>query len=532
MDTLKAGLTEPPILATFNPKLPTQVHVDASHTALGAVLTQTHGDTTRLVKYTSKKVSDSDSHKHLTELEAIAAHWAITERFHCYLQELEHFELITDNWAVTHIMYKTNPNRRCTRMVLDLSTYHFTVRHISGKTNTMADTLLKMVNAVFVLRANDSRLCELQRKDAKLVTIIKDIEAATETGNQSKSGNSYQIIIGMLMHGINQHWKTIQEVVVPKSLQSALMQSHHDHAGHGDALRTKSKLSKRYYWQNMDQDIAQYVRECRVCQQHNHAIGVQLKTLNPRKVPQTPFHTVVIDHVGPINTADENKRVITAVHAATRFIFTRAVLRKCASHVIQFIEEEVVTKFGVQKTIISDNNSAFTSKTTNDYLHHHHIEYTLTVPYAPRTNGHVERANGRNLPPLRKNVNGDVDHWCEYLAKTTFEVNAMFQAGLKTSPFELSFIYTPRRIIDNELQVYNNEPTQDIEMVRQEAFDNITAYLNVMKTEHDESIRQHPMKWVIKSGTRHHPKPGSLILGTTDNTRVLTATRKLSRSPE
>ncbi|KAL3209233.1 hypothetical protein MRX96_009231 [Rhipicephalus microplus] len=74
MDTLKERLTKPPILVMFKPNLPTQVHVDVSHTALGAVLTQTHGDTTRVVEYASKKVSDSDSHKHSTELEAIAAH--------------------------------------------------------------------------------------------------------------------------------------------------------------------------------------------------------------------------------------------------------------------------------------------------------------------------------------------------------------------------------------------------------------------------------------------------------------------------
>lgn len=154
------------------------------------------------MEYASKKVSDSDSHKHSTELEAIAAHWAITERFHCYLQGLEHFELIMDNWAVTHIMSKKNPNRRFARMVLDLSTYHFTVRHTSGKTKTVADALSKMVNAVFVLKANNSRLCEAQRKDAKLVTIIKDIEAATETGNQSKAGKSYQIVNAMLMLNI------------------------------------------------------------------------------------------------------------------------------------------------------------------------------------------------------------------------------------------------------------------------------------------------------------------------------------------
>lgn len=238
----------------------------------------------------------------------------------------------------------------------------------------------------------------------------------------------------------------------------------------------------------MDQDIVQYVRECHVCQQHNHATGVQPGTLNPREVTQTPFHTVAIDHVGPINTADENKYVITAVDAATRFIVTRAVPSKGASHVIQFIEEEIVTKFGVPRTMISDD-IAFTSKTMNDYLQHHHIEHTFTVPYAPWTNGLVERANGRFLPPLRKNVDGDVDHWSEYLAKTIFEVNTQLHDGLKISAFELLFNYTPRRIIDNQLQVDIHEPQQDIDMVRQEAFDNITAYLNGMKTKHG---RKHP----------------------------------------
>lgn len=104
MDTLKQRLTEAPVLANFDASLPTQVYVDASHIAFGAVLVQVHGNSTRVVEYASKKVTDADSSKHSTELEAIAAHWAITDRFHPYLQGLEHFELFTDNWAVAHLM--------------------------------------------------------------------------------------------------------------------------------------------------------------------------------------------------------------------------------------------------------------------------------------------------------------------------------------------------------------------------------------------------------------------------------------------
>lgn len=51
--TFKQQLIKGPILASFDPGQPTQVHVEASHTVLGAVLTQVRSDTTRVVEYAS-----------------------------------------------------------------------------------------------------------------------------------------------------------------------------------------------------------------------------------------------------------------------------------------------------------------------------------------------------------------------------------------------------------------------------------------------------------------------------------------------
>ncbi|KAM7299186.1 hypothetical protein ISCGN_019753 [Ixodes scapularis] len=237
-DTLKQRHIEAPVLANFDASLPTQVYVDASHVAFGAVLVQVHGNSTRVVEYASKKVTDTDSSKHSTELEAIAAHWAITDRFHPIIAELK----------------------------------------------TPGDTVYR-----------------------------KHLE------------RNFQLANGILMHVTKQNDTTRLRTEVPKSLRNAVLRSHHDDAGHGDALRTKSKLERRYHWSNMDRDITQYVRGCKICQQHHHATGVHPGTLNPRVIPTTPFDSVAIDHVGPINTDDENKYFITAVNLTTRFIVTRAV---------------------------------------------------------------------------------------------------------------------------------------------------------------------------------------------------------------
>ncbi|KAM7288095.1 hypothetical protein ISCGN_031784 [Ixodes scapularis] len=48
----------------------------------------------------------------------------------------------------------------------------------------------------------------------------------------------------------------------------------------------------------------------------------------------------------------------------------------------------------------------------------------------------------------RKNVNGDIDHWSDYLQATSFQVNQQPYAGLQTSPFELLFNFVPRRAME------------------------------------------------------------------------------------
>lgn len=134
MDTLKKRLTEAPILANFDPDLNTEVHVDASYTAFEAFLSQRHGKKIIVVEYASKKVPETDQHKHSTDLEAIAAHWAITDCFHAYFQGLEHFNLYTDNWAVMHIISKKNP-QRFAWIILDLASYNFTIHQTPGESS-------------------------------------------------------------------------------------------------------------------------------------------------------------------------------------------------------------------------------------------------------------------------------------------------------------------------------------------------------------------------------------------------------------
>lgn len=95
-------VAHPPIVAFFDPTKDTIIY-DASSQAFGAVLGQKHGTEEPVVEFPSRLVPTQGRARHANELESLAMHWAITERFRLYLQGLQNFTVYTDNWTAMHL---------------------------------------------------------------------------------------------------------------------------------------------------------------------------------------------------------------------------------------------------------------------------------------------------------------------------------------------------------------------------------------------------------------------------------------------
>ncbi|KAI8506729.1 hypothetical protein Bbelb_151700 [Branchiostoma belcheri] len=94
-DTLKHQLTSPPILAFPDFTREFTLATDASNTGIGAVLTQEHGTTRRVVAYASKTLSRSQRRWCTYDQEFWAAVWAV-RHFRPYLYG-HNFTLLTDH---------------------------------------------------------------------------------------------------------------------------------------------------------------------------------------------------------------------------------------------------------------------------------------------------------------------------------------------------------------------------------------------------------------------------------------------------
>lgn len=198
----------------------------------------------------------------------------------------------------------------------------------------------------------------------------------------------------------------------------------------------------------MDRSVRSYVASCKVCQQHKRRPGCQPGLLTPITPPETIFHTVGIDHIGPFPTsAAGNRYIIVAVDYLSRFIEVAAVPSLAASCVINFLRDHFEWRHGLPKKLISDRSTTFRSRELRTYLRQAGVEHHFAAAYHPQANGLTERSNqtlqARLAPYCTSNKPGEAD-WDEHLKAAAYAVNTALQSSAGTSPYEIVYGQLPK----------------------------------------------------------------------------------------
>src|ERR1700682_6852895 len=139
-DLLKNAVTSAPILTLPNMELPFKVTTDACSKAVGAVLTQNHGNGDQPIAYLSKKLTGAEQNWPAHEQELFAVVLAL-KHWKYYLLGSK-FDVFSDSIALKTIMTQTNMSRKQFRWVMELQEFlPFNIIHVSGKKNIVADAL-------------------------------------------------------------------------------------------------------------------------------------------------------------------------------------------------------------------------------------------------------------------------------------------------------------------------------------------------------------------------------------------------------
>ena len=144
-ESLKSRLVQPPVLAHYDPDLPTIVTCDASAVALGAVLSQLHDNGERPVAFASTSLSAAGKKYSAGERESLAFMWAC-EYWHIFLFGRA-FTLRTDHQALTTLLATTGSGHRPLRIYRwsdRLHQYKFSAEYKPGRENSVADALSRL----------------------------------------------------------------------------------------------------------------------------------------------------------------------------------------------------------------------------------------------------------------------------------------------------------------------------------------------------------------------------------------------------
>lgn len=453
---LRDTLVSRPVLALFDPALPTEVHCDASSLGLAGILLQLHpDDQLHSVAYFSRQTLDSEKKYHSYELETLAVVETL-KKFRSYLLGIV-FTVVTDCNSLKATHSKKHILPRIARWWMQLLEFTFNIKYRPGermkhvdalsrnpmeceeKTDTgetSVEQIMRIEQADWVLTAQltDDKVQEIYQILSKTPTT--KYERHVYKNYALRSGRVYRITAKGLL------W------VVPLGMRHRVVQAAHDDLGHFATEKTLKRLCDHYWFPRMRQYVERYIACCIPCLYNKRTAGKKEGFLHPPRVLAEPIDTIHVDHLGPFPKSRRgNMYILLGVDAFTKFVFLRAVKNTRTKYVIDYFKDIFAT-YGTPRTLVSDQGSCFTAKRFKSFCFQNHIRQVLNAVATPRANGQAERLNRVVLGALRAAAQQEEDRWDEHIRAVQFAINNTINKSTGKTPSQLLFGFEPRHKAD------------------------------------------------------------------------------------
>jgi len=233
-----------------------------------------------------------------------------------------------------------------------------------------------------------------------------------------------------------------------------LREIHEGVCGNHAASRTlvdKAYMSG-FFWPTAVSDAEDLVRRCPGCQFFGRKTHIPAHNLIIIP-PSWPFACWSLDMIGPLTVAPGGfNHVLVAVDKFTKWIEYKPIVKISSDRAVDFISD-VIHRFGLSHTIITDLGSNFTSHSFWDFCDNSCIEVKYASVAHPLTNGQVERINGLVLDGLKKKLydanTKKGDKWIQELPHVAWGLRTQPSKATRQSPF--FFTYGSKAILPADI---------------------------------------------------------------------------------
>jgi len=311
----------------------------------------------------------------------------------------------------------------------------FKIDHVPRSDNTRADLLPKLastkkkgryrslIQQVLTIPSIQAQAeCfEITTQESWMRPFVTYLETAETPTNQEKGWTRkvarYTLIAGELYRRGFSH--PLLRCITNNQASYVMKEIHKGTCGYHSGPKTMAAriLRAGYFWPTMEQDCTDFVKKCQPCQHHGPCPHLHREPLHHITAPW-PFSKWGMDIVGPFTPGKgQVKFLLVAVDYFSKWIEAEPLANITAKQVQRFLWKNIICRYGVPHTIITDNGRQFIDKGLAEFYHDLNIQHITSSVEHPQTNGQAEAANKVILNQLKKRLDTAKGKWPEELTE-------------------------------------------------------------------------------------------------------------------
>ncbi|KAJ0175949.1 hypothetical protein K1T71_008123 [Dendrolimus kikuchii] len=425
-------LTSEPILAIFDPNLPTELHTDASSVGYGAVLMQVYADGgKRVIAYFSKVTQGAEAKYHSYELETLAVVKAL-QYFRHYLIGIT-FKIVTDCNALKATERKKDLLPRVARWWIYLQDFNFEIEYRKGVMMGHADYLSRNPPALQVNNVdrplNWAQIA--QSADSETSDLIQKLRDGLLDSKRYVCQND---VLYYRYTPVGEEARLL--CYIPKGHRLSLLRVFHDEHEHIGADKTYDLILKHFWFPGLKLFVQKYTFHCLICISKKRVPRAPRQPITSWEKSEIPFNTVHVDVLGPLPECNGYKFVFVLVDSFTKFCLLYPMYRQDASE-LKRVLNNAISLFGAPKLIVCDRGRMFEASTFTRWVSEIGCDLHYITPEMHHSNGQVERYIRTILNMIRIESNNKNSSWSDSLCKIQLVLNMTKQ---KTTQYSALYL--------------------------------------------------------------------------------------------